>query len=112
MRPHLHLCSIYGKACVLVSVGHLPAGFSLLQSVGCMALRRVDAPWGTETNPVEVTSSFTERIVGVPDPADDSIIWSVNMSLMYRLRTHCLPHVDLLMVAVRMSLESQVHLRG
>eukprot|EP00884_Botryococcus_braunii_P023286 jgi/Botrbrau1/9641/Bobra.0131s0018.1 len=35
----------------------------------------VDAPWGTETNPVEVTSAFTERIVGVPDPADDAIIW-------------------------------------
>lgn len=36
---------------------------------------RLDAPWGTEDNPVEVTSSLHERIVGVPDPYDDSIIW-------------------------------------
>jgi len=35
----------------------------------------LDAPWGTEDNPVEVTSSLHERIVGVPDPYDDSIIW-------------------------------------
>lgn len=36
---------------------------------------RLNAPWGTEDNPVEVTSSLHERIVGVPDPYDDSIIW-------------------------------------
>ena len=36
---------------------------------------RLEAPWGTESNPVEVTSSLHERIVGVPDPYDDSIIW-------------------------------------
>ncbi len=36
---------------------------------------RLDAPFGTEDKPVEVTSSFSERIVGVPDPYDDSIIW-------------------------------------
>ncbi|KAK9802673.1 hypothetical protein WJX73_004284 [Symbiochloris irregularis] len=35
----------------------------------------LDAPFGTEDKPVEVTSSFTERVVGVPDPYDDSIIW-------------------------------------
>ncbi|KAK9836117.1 hypothetical protein WJX81_002446 [Elliptochloris bilobata] len=35
----------------------------------------LDAPWGTEDKPVEVTSSFSERIVGVPDPYDDSIVW-------------------------------------
>ncbi|BDA47399.1 probable cytochrome c oxidase subunit 4, mitochondrial [Coccomyxa sp. Obi] len=35
----------------------------------------LDAPFGTEDKPVEVTSSFSERIVGVPDPYDDSIIW-------------------------------------
>lgn len=35
----------------------------------------LNAPWGTEDNPVEVTSSLHERIVGVPDPYDDSIIW-------------------------------------
>ena len=36
---------------------------------------RLNAPWGTEDNPVQVTSSLAERIVGVPDPYDDSIIW-------------------------------------
>ncbi|KAK9836813.1 hypothetical protein WJX74_008649 [Apatococcus lobatus] len=35
----------------------------------------LDAPWGTETNPVEVTSHFSQRVVGVPDPYDDSIVW-------------------------------------
>ncbi|KAL3141747.1 hypothetical protein ABBQ32_004428 [Trebouxia sp. C0010 RCD-2024] len=35
----------------------------------------LNAPWGTEDKPVEVTSSCHERIVGVPDPYDDSIIW-------------------------------------
>eukprot|EP00891_Asterochloris_glomerata_P004959 jgi/Astpho2/4959/Aster-06694 len=35
----------------------------------------INAPWGTEDKPVEVTSSFTSRVVGVPDPYDDSIIW-------------------------------------
>lgn len=36
---------------------------------------RLDAPFGTEDKPVEVTSTFSERIVGVPDPYDDSIVW-------------------------------------
>jgi Cytochrome c oxidase subunit Vb len=36
----------------------------------------LDAPFGTETNPVEVTSEFEERIVGVPDPDDDSLVSS------------------------------------
>ena len=36
---------------------------------------RLDAPWGTAEKPVEVTSAFSERIVGVPDPYDDSIVW-------------------------------------
>lgn len=36
---------------------------------------RLDAPFGTEDKPVEVTSSFSHRVVGVPDPNDDSIIW-------------------------------------
>lgn len=35
----------------------------------------LDAPFGTETRPVEVTSEFEERIVGVPDPDDDSLVW-------------------------------------
>ena len=35
----------------------------------------LDAPFGTATAPVAVTSVFSERVVGVPDPADDSIIW-------------------------------------
>ena len=35
----------------------------------------MDAPFGTEDKPVQVTSSFSERVVGVPDPYDDSIIW-------------------------------------
>ena len=35
----------------------------------------LDAPFGTETNPVEVTSAFAERVVGVPDAEDDSTIW-------------------------------------
>ena len=40
---------------------------------------RLDAPFGTEDKPVEVTSSFSERIVGVPDPYDDSIVWWGNI---------------------------------
>lgn len=36
---------------------------------------RLDAPFGTEDNPVQVTSSYPERIVGVPDPYDDSHVW-------------------------------------
>ena len=36
---------------------------------------RITAPWGTEDNPVTVTSIHSERVVGVPDPYDDSIIW-------------------------------------
>ncbi|CAL5224756.1 g7493 [Coccomyxa viridis] len=39
----------------------------------------LDAPFGTEDKPVEVTSSFSERIVGVPDPYDDSIVWWGNI---------------------------------
>ena len=35
----------------------------------------LDAPFGTEDKPVEVTSEYAERIVGVADPDDDSIIW-------------------------------------
>lgn len=34
----------------------------------------LDAPFGTETHPVEVTSEFEERIVEVPDPDDDSLV--------------------------------------
>lgn len=34
----------------------------------------LDAPYGTETSPVEVTSAFSERIVGVTDPDDDSLV--------------------------------------
>lgn len=34
----------------------------------------LDAPFGTEASPVEVTSEFEERIVGVPDPDDDSLV--------------------------------------
>lgn len=41
----------------------------------CSRVCRLDAPFGTEDKPVQVTSSFTERVVGVPDPYDDSIIW-------------------------------------
>ena len=35
----------------------------------------LDQPFGTETNPVEVPSEHESRIVGVPDPDDDSIVW-------------------------------------
>ena len=35
----------------------------------------LDAPFGTEERPVEVTSEFSTRVVGVPDPEDDSTIW-------------------------------------
>ena len=35
----------------------------------------LDAPWGTAEAPVVVTSSFSERVVGVPDSYDDSIVW-------------------------------------
>lgn len=40
-----------------------------------IAPRRLDAPFGTEDNPVVVTSSYSERVVGVPDPDDDSLVW-------------------------------------
>ena len=36
--------------------------------------RRLDAPFGTEDNPVVVPSEFGERIVGVADPDDDSLV--------------------------------------
>ena len=36
---------------------------------------RLDAPFGTAENPVEVTSEFDNRVVGVPDPDDDSLVW-------------------------------------
>ena len=32
---------------------------------------RINAPWGTEDKPVEVTSSFTSRVVGVPGELHD-----------------------------------------
>ncbi|KAI7843485.1 hypothetical protein COHA_002961 [Chlorella ohadii] len=35
----------------------------------------LDAPFGTEDNPVVVPSEFSERIVGVADPDDDSLVW-------------------------------------
>ncbi|KAL4425162.1 hypothetical protein ABPG75_009178 [Micractinium tetrahymenae] len=35
----------------------------------------LDAPFGTEDNPVVVPSEFGERIVGVADPDDDSLVW-------------------------------------
>ncbi|QDZ18546.1 subunit 4 of mitochondrial cytochrome c oxidase [Chloropicon primus] len=34
----------------------------------------LQAPFGTPEKPVVVTSAFTERIVGVTDPEDDSIV--------------------------------------
>ena len=34
----------------------------------------LDAPFGTETHPVEVTSEYEERIVGCADPDDDSLV--------------------------------------
>ncbi|CAD7701359.1 unnamed protein product [Ostreobium quekettii] len=38
----------------------------------------LSAPFGTIDNPVQVTSFNTERIVGVPDPDDDSIVvWGI-----------------------------------
>ena len=46
---------------------------------GTCCNRRLDAPFGTEDKPVEVTSTFSERIVGVPDPYDDSIVWWGNI---------------------------------
>jgi hypothetical protein len=36
---------------------------------------RLDAPFGTAENPVEVPSEFDHRVVGVPDPDDDSLVW-------------------------------------
>jgi hypothetical protein len=35
---------------------------------------RLDAPFGTEDNPVVVPSECAERIVGVNDPDDDSLV--------------------------------------
>ena len=38
----------------------------------------LDAPFGTAESPVLVTSDFPERIVGVTDPEDDTIIvWDI-----------------------------------
>lgn len=38
----------------------------------------LSAPFGTVDKPVEVTSFNSERIVGVPDPDDDSIVvWGI-----------------------------------
>jgi len=36
---------------------------------------RLDAPFGTAEKPVEVPSMFDHRVIGVPDPDDDSLIW-------------------------------------
>lgn len=62
-------CSLHLTFCERFSIW--TAVFQLQECVVC----RLDAPFGTEDKPVEVTSSFSERIVGVPDPYDDSIIW-------------------------------------
>jgi len=35
----------------------------------------LDAPFGTADNPVAVPSEFDHRVVGVPDPDDDSLVW-------------------------------------
>lgn len=35
----------------------------------------LNQPWGTEDNPVQVPSEYDSRIVGVPDPDDDSLVW-------------------------------------
>jgi cytochrome c oxidase subunit 5b len=35
----------------------------------------LDAPFGTADKPVEVPSMFDHRVVGVPDPDDDSLVW-------------------------------------
>ncbi len=40
-----------------------------------MPCGRLDAPFGTPEKPVEVPSMFDHRVVGVPDPDDDSIVW-------------------------------------
>jgi hypothetical protein len=39
-----------------------------------VAFCRLDAPFGTEDNPVVVPSEYEERIVGVVDPDDDSLV--------------------------------------
>ena len=38
-------------------------------------LCRLQAPFGTADNPVVVPSIEPSRIVGVPDPDDDSLVW-------------------------------------
>lgn len=38
-------------------------------------LYRLQAPFGTADNPVVVPSIEASRIVGVPDPDDDSLVW-------------------------------------
>lgn len=35
----------------------------------------LDGPFGTAEKPVEVPSMFDHRVVGVPDPDDDSLVW-------------------------------------
>lgn len=35
----------------------------------------LDAPFGTVEAPVVVPSIFSHRVVGVPDPDDDSLVW-------------------------------------
>ena len=41
--------------------------------LGCTC--RLDGPFGTAEKPVEVPSMFDHRVVGVPDPDDDSLVW-------------------------------------
>ena len=51
------------------------AGCCSLNSWGFGGGCRLDAPFGTAEKPVEVPSMFDHRVVGVPDPDDDSLVW-------------------------------------
>lgn len=48
---------------------------SVAQGVNPWHEEWLDAPFGTPEKPVEVPSMFDHRVVGVPDPDDDSLVW-------------------------------------
>ena len=65
--PWLHPAAIQHNC-----IARLPACHTAAPLPRCDC--RLDAPFGTEDNPVVVPSEFGERIVGVADPDDDSLV--------------------------------------
>jgi hypothetical protein len=69
--------SLVASASLLVLLLPLPlvgrAAHAQAVLLGCTF--RLDGPFGTAEKPVEVPSMFDHRVVGVPDPDDDSLVW-------------------------------------